>query len=65
MKNTYSVTATRTIISHVEITISADSLEQALKQAETEIISIDFSSAEHKFDESITGVKTISKNVSY
>ena len=65
MKNTYTVTVTRTIVSHVEITMSADSLEDALKQAKTEILSVDFSAAEHKFDESITGVKTISKNTLY
>jgi hypothetical protein len=65
MKNTYSVTITRTIVSHVEITVSADSLENALKQAEPEIVLIDFSAAEHNFDDAITGVKTTNKAIVY
>ena len=65
MKNTYSVTITRTIVSHIEITVLADSLEDALKQAEPEIVLIDFSAAEHKFDDAITGVKTTNKAIVY
>ena len=65
MQNTYSVTVTRTVVSHAGITVLADSFEDALKKAQVEIDYVDFSVEQQHFDDSVTGIKVVSKNVIY